>query len=66
MGEMKIKAITQGQGSSSIHPCYVPPQGTPGHPRGGQRPAKYTPQTTPQTPHIRQAAPTSTLVRPAG
>jgi hypothetical protein len=25
LGEMKRKAITQGQGSSSIHPCYVLP-----------------------------------------
>jgi hypothetical protein len=25
LGEMKRNAITQGQGSSSIHPCYVPP-----------------------------------------
>jgi hypothetical protein len=25
LGDMKRKAITQGQGSSSICPCYVPP-----------------------------------------
>jgi hypothetical protein len=25
LGEMKRKAITQGQGSSSIHPRYAPP-----------------------------------------
>jgi hypothetical protein len=25
LGEMKRKANTQGQGSSSIRPCYVPP-----------------------------------------
>jgi hypothetical protein len=36
LGEMKRKTITQGQGSSSIHPRYVPPQGTPARPRGGQ------------------------------
>jgi hypothetical protein len=34
LSEMKRKAITQGQGSSSIRPCYVPPQGTPAHPGG--------------------------------
>jgi hypothetical protein len=48
--EMKRKAITQGLGSSSIRPRYVPPQGTPAHPGGGQqsyqRPARYTPQAT--------------------
>jgi hypothetical protein len=43
LGEMKRKAITQGHGSSSIRPRYVPPQGTPAHPRGGQCPAQYTP-----------------------
>jgi hypothetical protein len=36
LGEMKRKAITQGQGSSSIRPRYVPPQGTPARPGGGQ------------------------------
>jgi hypothetical protein len=64
---MKIKAITQGQGSSSIRPRYVPPQGTLARPGGGlqsyQRPAQYTPHATPQTPHTRQAAPTVTLAR---
>jgi hypothetical protein len=48
-----MKAITQGQGSSSIRPHYVPPQVTPAHPGGGQRPAQYAPQGTPQTPHTR-------------
>jgi hypothetical protein len=51
LGEMKRKAITQGQGSSSIRPCYVPPQGTPAHLGAGQqsyqRPAQYIPQATP-------------------
>jgi hypothetical protein len=45
LGEMKRKAITQGQGSSSIRPRYVPPQGTPARPRGEQRPAQYAPVT---------------------
>jgi hypothetical protein len=34
LGEMKRKAITR-QGSSSIRPRYVLPQGTPARPRGG-------------------------------
>jgi hypothetical protein len=62
---MKRKAITQGQGSSSIRPRYVPPQGTPARPGGGPRPAQYVPQETPQTPHTRQVAPTGTPARPA-
>jgi hypothetical protein len=33
---------------------------------GGPCLAQYAPQGTPQTPHIRQAAPTSTLARPTG
>jgi hypothetical protein len=66
LGDMKRKAITQGQGSSSIHPRYVPPQGTPARPGGGPRPAQYAPQGTPQTPHTRQAAPTDTPTRPTG
>ena len=32
LGDLKRKAITQGQGSRSVHPRYVPPQGTPAHP----------------------------------
>jgi hypothetical protein len=63
---MKRKAITQGQGSSSIRPRYVPPQGTSARPAGGQRPAQYTPQATPQTPHTCLAALTGTPMRPAG
>jgi hypothetical protein len=62
---MKRKAITQGQGSSSICPRYVPPQGTPARPGGAQRPAQYTPQATLQTPHTRQVVPTGTSARPA-
>jgi hypothetical protein len=38
LGEMKRKAITQGQGSSSICPRFAPPQGTPAHFGGGQQP----------------------------
>jgi hypothetical protein len=57
LGDKKRNAISQGQGSSSICPRYVPPQGTPVRTGGGQRPAQYTPQGTPLT---RQAAPTGT------
>jgi hypothetical protein len=35
LGEMKRKAITQGQGSSNIRPRNVPPHGTPARPGGG-------------------------------
>jgi hypothetical protein len=44
------KAITQGQGSSSVRSRYVPPQGTPARTGGGQRLARFAPQGTPQTP----------------
>jgi hypothetical protein len=47
LGEMKRKAITQGQGSSSIRPLYAPPQGTPACPRGGQQSYKRLAQQTP-------------------
>jgi hypothetical protein len=47
LGEMKRKTITHGQGSSSIHPLYVPPQGTLARPGGGQHLAQYAPQGTP-------------------
>jgi predicted aspartyl protease len=57
---MKRKAISQGQGSSSIHTRYVPPKCTPVRTRGGQRLAQYTPQGTPPTC---QAAPTGTLTK---
>jgi hypothetical protein len=43
LGEMKRKAITYGQGSSSICPRYVLPQGTPARPGGRQRLAQYAP-----------------------
>jgi hypothetical protein len=60
LGDLKRKAISQGQGSSSIRPHYVPPQGTPVCIGGGQRPAQHTPQGTPPT---RQVAPTSTQAK---
>jgi hypothetical protein len=41
LGDMKRKAISQGQGSSSARPRYVPPQGTPVCTGGGQRPAHH-------------------------
>jgi hypothetical protein len=63
LGDMKRKAITQGQRSSSVCPCYVPPQGTPARTGGGQRLAQFAPQGTPQTPQTRQAAPTGTPAR---
>jgi hypothetical protein len=66
LGDLKRKAIAQGQGSSSVRPCYISPQGTPARPGGGPHPAQYAPQGTPQTPHTRQAAPTGTPTRPTG
>jgi hypothetical protein len=36
LGEMKRKAITQGQGSNSICPRFTPPHGTLAHSGGGQ------------------------------
>jgi hypothetical protein len=53
LGDLERKAIAQGQGSSSVHPRYVPPQGTPARLGGGPRPAH-------------QAAPTGTPTRPIG
>jgi hypothetical protein len=66
LGDLKRKAIAQGQGSSSVCPLYVPPQGTPARPGGGPHPAQYAPHGTPQAPHTRQAAPTGTPTRPTG
>jgi hypothetical protein len=63
---LKRKDITEGQGSSSVRPRYVPPQGTPTRPGGGPRLAQYTPQGSPRTPPTRQAAPTGTPTRPTG
>jgi hypothetical protein len=66
LGDLERKAIAQGQGSSSVHPRYVPPQGTPARLGGGPRPAQYAPQGTPLMPHTHQAAPTGTPTRPIG
>jgi hypothetical protein len=66
LGDLKRKAISQGQGSSSVRPRYVLPQGTPARPGGGPRPIQYTPQGSPPTPPTRQAAPTGTPARPTG
>jgi hypothetical protein len=33
LADLKRKVIAQGQGSSSVRPCYVPPRGTPACPR---------------------------------
>jgi hypothetical protein len=64
LGDLKRKAIAQGQGSSNVRPRYVSPQGTRARPGGGPCPGQYAPQGTPQTPHTRQAAPTATPARP--
>jgi hypothetical protein len=66
LGDLKRKAIAQGQGSSIVRPCYFLPQGTPARPEGGPRPAQYAPQGTPQTPHTHQATLTGTPTRPTG
>jgi hypothetical protein len=63
LGDLKRKAISQGQGSNNVCPRYIPPQGTPVRTGGGQRPAQYTPQETPPT---RQAAPTGTPTKFSG
>jgi hypothetical protein len=57
LGYLKRKAISQGQGSSSVRPRYSSPQGTPVRTGGGQRPAQPSPQ---RTPPPRQATPTGT------
>jgi hypothetical protein len=43
LGDFKRKAISQGQGISSVRPRYIPPQCTPVRTGGGQRPAQHTP-----------------------
>jgi hypothetical protein len=63
LGDLKRKAISQGQGSSSVRPCYVPPEGTLVRTGGGQRQAQHTPQGTPPTC---QAAPTGTPAKFSG
>jgi hypothetical protein len=65
LGDLKRKAISQGQGSSSVRPRYVSPQGTPTRPGGGPRPAQYAPKGSPRIPPTRQATPTSTPTRSA-
>jgi hypothetical protein len=66
LGDLKRKAISQGQGSSSIRPRYVSPQGTPTRLGRGPRPAQYAPQGSPWTSPTCQAAPTGTPTRPTG
>jgi predicted aspartyl protease len=66
LGDLKRKAISQGQGSSSVRPRYVSPQGTPTRLGGGPRPAQYAPQGSPRTPPTCQATPTGTPTRSAG
>jgi hypothetical protein len=63
LGDLKRKAISQGQGSNIVRPRYGSPQGTPVRTRGGQRPAQHSPQGTPLT---RQATPTSTSTKFSG
>jgi hypothetical protein len=60
LGDLKRKAISQGQGSGSVRPRYGSPQGTPVRTGGGQRPAQHSPQGTPPT---RQAPPTGTSMK---
>jgi hypothetical protein len=43
LGDLKRKAISQDQGSSSVRPRYSSPQGTLVHTGGGQRPAQHSP-----------------------
>jgi predicted aspartyl protease len=57
LGDLKRKAISQGQGSSSVRPRYSSPQDTPIHIGGGQHPVQQSPQ---RTPPPRQATPTGT------
>jgi hypothetical protein len=63
---LKRKAIAQGQGSSSVCPRCVLPQGTPARSGGGPCPVQYAPQGSPRTPPTHQAAPTGTPARPTG
>jgi hypothetical protein len=63
LGDLKRKAISQGQGSNSVRPRYSSPQGTPVRTGEGQRPAQHSPQGTPPT---RQATPTGTPTKFSG
>jgi hypothetical protein len=69
LGEMKRKAVTQGQSGSSSRPRYTQPQSTPVRPGGGQqsyqRHIQQSQPATPQTPHTRQATPASTQPKAA-
>jgi hypothetical protein len=63
LGDLKRKAISQGQGSNSVRPRYSSPQGTPVRTSGGQRPTQHSPQGTPP---IRQTTPTGTPTKFSG
>jgi hypothetical protein len=63
LGDLKRKAISQGQGSSSVRPRYSSPQGTPVRTSGGQRPVQQSPL---RTPPPRQATPTGTPTKLSG
>jgi hypothetical protein len=63
LGDLKRKAISQGQGSSSVRPCYSSPQGTPVRTGGGQHLVQHSPQGTPPTC---QATPTGTPTKFSG
>jgi hypothetical protein len=63
LGDLKRKAISQGQGSSSVRRRYGSPQGTQVRTRGGQCLAQHSPQGTPPN---RQATPTSTPMKFSG
>jgi hypothetical protein len=63
LGDLKRKAISQGQGSNNVRPRYSSPQGTPVRIGGGQRLAPHSPQGTPPT---RQATPTGTSTKFSG
>jgi hypothetical protein len=43
LGDLMRKAISQGQGSSSVRPRYGSPQGTLVRTGGGQRPSQHSP-----------------------
>jgi hypothetical protein len=62
LGDLKRKAISQGQGSSSVRPRYSSPQGTPTRP-GGPRPVQQSPL---RTPPPRQATPIGTPTKFSG
>jgi hypothetical protein len=57
LGDLKRKVIAQGQGTSSIRPRYVPPEGTPARPVGGPRLAQYAPQGLHRHPTLVRLSP---------